>query len=31
MFTGVHEASWQPLIWVSHAIDFQLFGDDRGQ
>lgn len=30
MFTQAHAANWQPLIWVSHVIDFELFGDDAG-
>jgi len=30
MFTEVHRANWQPLIWISHAIDFRLFGNDAG-
>lgn len=30
MFTQVHRVNWQPLTWVSHAIDFRLFGEDAG-
>ena len=24
--TGVHSANWHPLTWVSHMIDYDLFG-----
>jgi hypothetical protein len=30
MFTQAHRANWQPLVWVSHVIDFKLFRDDAG-
>ncbi|MGV7220318.1 MAG: tetratricopeptide repeat protein [Nitrospinales bacterium] len=26
MFTNSHTGNWHPLTWVSHAIDYQLFG-----
>lgn len=25
-FVGVHAGFWHPLTWLSHALDFQLFG-----
>lgn len=25
-FTGVHAGFWHPLTWLSHALDYQLFG-----
>jgi len=25
-FTAVHEATWQPLTWISYMLDAQLFG-----
>jgi len=25
-FTTYHAANWHPLTWVSHALDYQLFG-----
>ena len=31
MLTRSHEANWQPLVMLSHAIDFSLFGDDAGK
>ncbi len=26
VFTHAHRANWQPLTWISHTIDFALFG-----
>jgi tetratricopeptide (TPR) repeat protein len=26
MFTALYEANWHPLTWLSHAIDYALFG-----
>ncbi len=28
MATGFHAGNWHPLTWLSHAIDYQLFGLD---
>ncbi len=25
-FTTYHESNWHPLTWLSHALDYQLFG-----
>ena len=25
-FTTFHDANWHPLTWLSHALDYQLFG-----
>ncbi|MBN1766708.1 MAG: tetratricopeptide repeat protein [Sedimentisphaerales bacterium] len=25
-FTGVHSANWHPLTWLSHMLDYELFG-----
>src|SRR5277367_2666600 len=25
-FSGVHAGFWHPLTWLSHALDYQLFG-----
>ena len=25
-FTSYDAANWHPLTWLSHALDFQLFG-----
>ncbi len=25
-FTSIEEANWHPLTWLSHALDYQLFG-----
>ncbi|MCB1692034.1 MAG: hypothetical protein KDI19_04665 [Pseudomonadales bacterium] len=30
MFTKYHRANWQPMVWLSHALDFALFGDAPG-
>ncbi len=27
-FTTHHESNWHPLTWLSHALDYQLFGLD---
>ena len=26
MFTALYEANWHPLTWLSHAVDYALFG-----
>ena len=26
MFTRYYQANWQPMVWLSHALDFALFG-----
>ena len=31
MLTEAHHANWQPLVWLSHSLDFQLFGMDAGK
>ena len=31
IFTEAHRANWQPLVWLSHSLDFQLFGMDAGK
>ncbi len=31
MFTQAHRANWQPLVWLSHSLDFLLFGTDAGK
>ena len=30
-FTTFHAANWHPLTWLSHALDYQLFGLDAGR
>jgi protein O-mannosyl-transferase len=30
-FTTSHLGSWQPLTWLSHMLDVQLFGMDPGR
>jgi len=30
MFTQAHHANWHPVVLLSHALDFSLFGDDAG-
>lgn len=30
MFLSHYRANWQPLVWVSHAIDFAVFDDHPG-
>jgi len=30
MFTEAHRANWHPVVLLSHALDFSLFGDDAG-
>ncbi len=30
-FTTFHYANWDPLTWLSHALDVQLFGLDPGR
>jgi protein O-mannosyl-transferase len=30
-FTTFHYANWDPLTWLSHALDVQLFGMDPGR
>lgn len=27
MFTRKFQANWQPMVWLSHALDFALFGE----
>ena len=27
-FTAVHASNWHPITWLSHALDWQLFGAD---
>jgi Tfp pilus assembly protein PilF len=27
-FRGVHSANWHPLTWISHMLDYELFGSD---
>ena len=27
-FTSVHASNWHPLTWISHMLDWQLFGAD---
>lgn len=29
-FTHVHSSNWHPLTWLSHALDYQLFGAAPG-
>ncbi len=29
-FTTGHEANWHPLTWLSHILDWQLFGNSAG-
>lgn len=29
-FTSFHMASWQPLTWLSHMVDVELFGSSPG-
>jgi hypothetical protein len=29
-FTTGHAANWHPLTWLSHMLDWQLFGDNPG-
>jgi Flp pilus assembly protein TadD len=28
--TGVHASNWYPLTWMSHMLDYELFGLDAG-
>lgn len=30
-FTTGHAGNWHPLTWISHTIDWSLFGDDAGK
>ena len=30
-FTSFHYANWDPLSWLSHALDIQFFGLDAGR
>lgn len=30
MFTRSHYYNWQPLVWLSHALDYALFGSSPG-
>jgi len=30
ILTEAHHANWQPVVWLSHSLDFYLFGDDAG-
>ncbi|MBD3647966.1 MAG: hypothetical protein HUJ31_11070, partial [Pseudomonadales bacterium] len=30
MFTSAHVANWQPMVMLSHALDFSLFGMNAG-
>ncbi len=30
-FTTFHYANWDPLTWLSHSLDIQLFGLDPGR
>jgi len=30
-FTTFHYSNWDPLTWLSHALDMQLFGADPGR
>src|SRR5579871_3764159 len=29
-FTGWHASNWHPLTWLSHMLDYQLFGPNPG-
>src|SRR5580704_573353 len=29
-FTAFHTGNWHPLTWMSHMLDYQLFGDAAG-
>ncbi len=29
-FTTGHAANWHPVTWLSHMLDFQMFGNDPG-
>ena len=29
-FTTYHASNWHPLTWLSHALDWQMFGADSG-
>jgi tetratricopeptide (TPR) repeat protein len=29
-FTSAHASNWHPLTWISHMLDVQLFGLERG-
>jgi len=31
IFTEAHRANWQPMVWLSHSLDFQLFSLDSGK
>ena len=31
MFTQYHHSNWQPMVWLSHSIDFALFDHNTGQ
>lgn len=31
MFTQAHRANWHPVVLLSHALDFSLFGNDSGR
>ncbi|HKD74498.1 MAG TPA: hypothetical protein VKB76_03350, partial [Ktedonobacterales bacterium] len=30
-FTSFYASNWHPLTWLSHAADYQMFGDDAGK
>lgn len=30
MFTQHYRANWQPMVWLSHSVDFALFDDHPG-
>jgi tetratricopeptide (TPR) repeat protein len=29
-FTGAHAANWHPLTWISHMIDWEIYGPNAG-
>lgn len=29
-FTAFHAANWHPLTWLSHIVDWEMFGSDAG-
>ncbi len=31
IFTEAHRANWHPVVLLSHALDFSVFGDDAGK
>ena len=31
IFTEAHRANWQPMVWLSHSLDFQMFSLDSGK